>query len=108
VDAADASGGWTLVFRDRSSWNDLRAELVQMSGGITGRISIQGGTSTPIGQGTRTGNTLQLLLLDGSGISPAPLEIDATLVGGCLMTGQGASLGEQGGSPFASTFVGFR
>jgi hypothetical protein len=106
ADAADISGAWLLIFRERYLWQDWSVEWSRPS------ADVLAGTFFSISQSrgplttTRMGNALQILTRGG-------LELDATVADGCLMTGRGV-IPDRGTNAFsppgsASTrFVGLR
>jgi hypothetical protein len=107
ADPADLSGIWTLTFRDRSSWIDWTAILVQGGGALSGRFSSSAGYQGIFDSATRVGDTVELSSTQST--SSCALTLDATLSGGCLMVGTGTCARGVGGSILSqSPFIGVR
>lgn len=104
-DPANLTGDWTFIFRDQASWVRWNVSLVQTGDGLGGRFTAATGYLGQFDSGTRTGDTIALTSTQNT--ATCALRVDATLSGGCLMTGLAACASGQS-SFVQSTFVGVR
>ena len=94
----DVSGPWTFIFRDQASWIRWNVNLTQIGGVLGGQFTAAGGYAGQFDSGNLAGNAVTLSSMQNS--STCVLRVDATLSGGCFMSGVGSCASGASQSPF--------